>query len=77
MNLLTVIVRPYARMLLVAVVLGGGLIVVAFARGLAGATAFTVVIILFKVAADVASHVFEHRWIAAHSASHDEPQEIA
>ena len=65
MNVLTAIVWPYARMFLVAVVLAGGLVVVALAPELADATAFTIVIILLKLGADAASHFFEHRWIAA------------
>jgi len=63
-NVLGVIVWPYARMFLVCVVLAAGLVAVAVAPGLAEATTFTVVIILVKLAADVATHLFEHRWLA-------------
>ena len=49
---------------LVAVVLAAGLVAVAVVRGLAEATTFTVVIILLKLGADVASHLLEHRRVA-------------
>ena len=64
-DVLSLIFLPYARMSLVALVLAAALVVARAAPGAAGTTAFPVVVILLKLAADAAAHAAEHRWMAA------------
>jgi len=64
-TLLELIVLPYLRMGLVAMVLAAGLLAVRLLPGLASATPFAVVMVLGKLAADCVSHTMEHAWIGA------------
>ena len=64
MALFGLVFWPYVRMSLVATVLGFGLILVSAFHGLAHATAFTIVMALAKLAADIVTHRLEHKWIA-------------
>jgi hypothetical protein len=56
---------PYARMVLVAVVLLVGIAVAGSVPGLGRETGFAVVMVLLKLGADVASYLAEHRWSGA------------
>ena len=55
---------PYARLSLVVLVLGLGLVLARTQRTIADTTAFAVALVLVKLAADAATHVMEHRWLA-------------
>jgi hypothetical protein len=61
LNIVGLVFLPYARMSLVGVVLLLGIGVVTAVPGLRRETAFAVVMILLKVAADAVSHTLEHR----------------
>jgi hypothetical protein len=65
---------PYARMALVALVLGLGLLIAGLRPGLQGTTTFAVVMVLAKLAADVVSHLTEHRWLGARAAPTPAPE---
>jgi len=60
-NVLLLLFRPYARMVLMVVVLLLGLAAAAYFPALGRTTAFAVAIVLFKLLVDLASHKFEHR----------------
>jgi hypothetical protein len=67
LDVLTLIVLPYVRMSAVALVLGLGLLVAQLFPGARGATAFAVVMVLVKTAADAAAHEAEHGWLRRRS----------
>jgi hypothetical protein len=52
---------PYARMFLVALVLSLGLVLAKLRPGVGGTTAFAVLMVLIKLAADAVTHLWEHR----------------
>ena len=60
-NVLILLVKPYARMILVLVVLVLGFVATYYTGDLTGATGFAVAIVLVKLAVDLVSHAFEHR----------------
>lgn len=69
MTLFELIVLPYLRMGLVAMMLAAGLVAVRLLPGWANATPFAVVMVLGKLAADFVSHTVEHAWIGAREGS--------
>jgi len=60
-NVLILLVKPYARMILVLVVMVLGFIATYYTNDLTGATGFAVAIVLVKLTVDLVSHAFEHR----------------
>jgi hypothetical protein len=67
LNIVGLVFLPYARMSLVGVMLVLGIGVATGVPGLGRETAFALVMMLLKLVADVASHRFEHRWLATDS----------
>jgi hypothetical protein len=64
-NVLLLLFRPYARMVLMLIVLLLGFAAAAFVPALGRTTAFAVAIVLLKLLVDLASHKFDHRRRAA------------
>jgi hypothetical protein len=64
LNIGGLVFLPYARMLLVGLVLLLGIAVARLLPGLGGETAFAVAMVLLKLIADVASHTMEHGWLS-------------
>jgi uncharacterized protein DUF6498 len=67
-NLLVLMFWPYVRMSLVVTALAAGLMAAKLFPALDTSTAFGVVIVLVKTAADLVMHQVEHAWLARKSA---------
>ena len=62
---------PYARLSLVALILGLGLELARLQGAIASTTAFAVAMVPVKIAADAATHLVEHRWLASRPVTPD------
>lgn len=67
LSIVGLIFYPYARMILVALVLGLGFVVAQALPAVAATTAFVVALVLVKLAADGATHRFEHQRLSTRS----------
>ncbi|MEO8443166.1 MAG: DUF6498-containing protein [Betaproteobacteria bacterium] len=68
-NLLVLMFWPYVRMSLVVTALAAGLVAAKLIPALDTSTAFGVVIVLVKMAADLLLHQIEHAWLARKTAA--------